>query len=227
MMKFYAAVGCYKIKKGQDICEPYIQSLGKLHPISIPEFVIWTTLLWDVLSYDELKKLYQEQTANIPGILMQFDELLDMLVERKLIVCGQGYTGVDALCNMLSDAFVIPYRARSWRTIGKMLAMWLKGDISTFDLFTAWKTNDVESGERTVLQLTKHTPLSTSEIAYCFENGIGKVRGPQQVVALMYDRDGVDQKTLSAALTQSEKRDEVLASVANLYLKRKILFEVA
>jgi hypothetical protein len=227
MMKFYAAVGCYKIKREQDSCEPYIQSLGKLHPISIPEFVIWTTLLWDVLSYDELKELYQEQTAIIPGILMQFDELLNMLVERKLIVCGQGYTGVDALCNMLSDAFVIPYRARSWRTIGKMLAMWLKGDISTFDLFTAWKTNDVESGERTVLQLTKHTPLSTSEIAYCFENGISKVRGSQQVVAIMYDRDDVDQKTLSTALTQSEKRDEVLTAVANLYLKRKILFEVA
>lgn len=227
MMKFYAAVGCYKIKREQDSCEPYIQSLGKLHPISIPEFVIWTTLLWDVLSYDELKELYQEQTANIPGILMQFDELLDMLVERKLIVCGQGYTGVDALCNMLSDAFVIPYRSKNWRTIGKLLTMWLKGDISTYDLFTACKTDDMESGERTVLKLTKHTPLSTSEIAYCFENGISKVRGPQQVVALMYDRDGVDQKTLSAALTQNERRDEVLTAVANLYLKRKILFEVA
>lgn len=227
MMKFYAAVGCYKIKKKGGSYQPFIQSLGKLHPISIPEFVIWTTLLWDVLSYGELKKLYQVQTEGIPGVSMDFDNLLDMLLERKLIVCGQGYTGVEALSNMLSEAFVIPYRYTSWRTIGKLLVMWLKGEISTFDLFAAWKTNDVESGEKTVLQLTKHTPLSTSELAYCVENGIGKVRGPQQVVALMYDRDGVDQKTLSAALTQSERRDEVLTAVANLYLKRKILFEVA
>ena len=38
----------------------YIQKLGKLHPISIPEFAIWSSLLWEVMTYDELKAAYQE-----------------------------------------------------------------------------------------------------------------------------------------------------------------------
>ena len=61
MMTFYSAIGSYRIKNQNGRKLPYIQRLGKLHPISIPEFVIWSTLLWEVLSYDELRGFYESQ----------------------------------------------------------------------------------------------------------------------------------------------------------------------
>lgn len=45
MMTFYSAVGCYRIRKENGRNVPYIQKLGKLYPLSIPEFVIWSSTL--------------------------------------------------------------------------------------------------------------------------------------------------------------------------------------
>ena len=227
MMMFYAAVGAYRIRKDDGWGSPYIQKLGKLHPVSTPEFVIWTILMWDVLSYDELKKLYYEQVSGIPGIDADFDGLLDMLLDRGLIVCGQGYTGVEALSNMLADTFVIPYKTRGAKMLKSMLHMWWQGTLSTGDLLAAWKPIKLDENERKVLQLARCTPLSTAELASCFERGIKRFRKPKDVLTKLYDQDDVDQSTLTAALSNSKCRNDVLSAVSNLYLKRMILFETA
>ena len=80
MMTFYSAIGSYRIKNQNGRKMPYIQRLGKLHPISIPEFVIWSTLLWEVLTYDELKRYYDRQMKMLEGEKPNFDQLLDLLV---------------------------------------------------------------------------------------------------------------------------------------------------
>ena len=97
MITFYAAVGCYRVKNENGKKSVYIQKLGKLHPISIPEFAIWSSLLWEVMTYDELKAAYQEIMGQQTGPVPDFDQLLLLLSKRKLILSGLGYTGVDAL----------------------------------------------------------------------------------------------------------------------------------
>ena len=93
MMTFYSAVGCYRIRKENGRNVPYIQKLGKLYPLSIPEFVIWSTLLWEVLTYNELEKFYQAQIRALAVKTPPLDELLELLIRRKLVVKGVGYTG--------------------------------------------------------------------------------------------------------------------------------------
>ena len=46
MMTFYAAAGSYQIRNEDGKDMPYIMRLGKLQPVSIPEFSIWSMLLW-------------------------------------------------------------------------------------------------------------------------------------------------------------------------------------
>lgn len=48
MMTFYAAAGSYQIRNEDGKDMPYIMRLGKLQPVSIPEFSIWSMLLWDM-----------------------------------------------------------------------------------------------------------------------------------------------------------------------------------
>ena len=86
MMTFYAAAGRYRIKNTDGHAVPYIQKLGKLHPVSIPEFVIWSTLLWEVMTYDELKHQYEESIRGFDVRFPAFDELLELLLKRKLLV---------------------------------------------------------------------------------------------------------------------------------------------
>ena len=44
MMTFYAAAGSYQIRNEDGKDMPYIMRLGKLQPVSIPEFSIWSIL---------------------------------------------------------------------------------------------------------------------------------------------------------------------------------------
>ena len=139
MMAFYAAVGRYRIKNENGHKVPYIQKLGKLYPISIPEFVIWSSLLWEVMTYPELEKQYQETVQELNPKCPTFDDMLLKLKERRLIMEGLGYTGMDALFNMLSDAFVVPYWVSLPRKVWTVVRLWLKGQISIMDIFKILK----------------------------------------------------------------------------------------
>lgn len=107
MMTFYAAAGSYQIRNEDGKDMPYIMRLGKLQPVSIPEFSIWSMLLWDVLTHDELRKKYFEKMEEVKLDPSGFEKALEMLVKRKLIIKGVGYTGADALYNMLYDKLLI------------------------------------------------------------------------------------------------------------------------
>ena len=103
MMTFYAAAGSYQIRSEDGKNMPYIMRLGKLQPVSIPEFSLSSMLLWDVLTYEELHKKFYDKMEETEIEPSSFDKSLEMLVKRKLIIKGVGYTGADALYNMLSD----------------------------------------------------------------------------------------------------------------------------
>lgn len=60
--------------------------------------------------YEELHKKFYDKMEETEIEPSSFDKSLEMLVKRKLIIKGVGYTGADALYNMLSDTYVIPLR---------------------------------------------------------------------------------------------------------------------
>ena len=128
MITFYAAVGCYRIKTEDGRKTAYIQKLGKYHEISVPEFAIWSALLWQVMTYEELKAAYEEIMTHQTQPVPDFDQLLKLLLKRKLVISGVGYTGVDALYRMLADAFVVPYRISAPRKAWGLIRLVLKQD---------------------------------------------------------------------------------------------------
>lgn len=95
MMTFYAAAGSYQIRSEDGKNMPYIMRLGKLQPVSIPEFSLWSMLLWDVLTYEELHKKFYDKMEETEIEPSSFDKSLEMLVKRKLIIKGVGYLQND------------------------------------------------------------------------------------------------------------------------------------
>lgn len=224
MMTFYAAVGSYRIKVEDNHKVPYIQKLGKLYPISIPEFVIWSTLLWEVMTYDGLKKFYTQQIGALRTTAPSFDELLEMLVKRKLIVRGIGYTGRDALYNMLADAFVIPFRISGGRKMLSVLRLWYTGKITLPDVGKIMKRRTGSKAESHILRLVEQAPLSTSEIIRCFERGITDVSTAEKVIAGVYSDSA--QATIGNEEFMAESSGQVLEAISNLYLNREIILEI-
>lgn len=111
MMTFYAAAGSYQIRSEDGKNMPYIMRLGKLQPVSIPEFSLWSMLLWDVLTYEELHKKFYDKMEETEIEPSSFDKSLEMLVKRKLIIKGVGYTGADALYPTLDKTSYKTYEA--------------------------------------------------------------------------------------------------------------------
>ena len=226
MMTFYSAIGSYRIKNQNGRKVPYIQRLGKLHPISIPEFVIWSTLLWEVLTYDELKGFYESQMKLLEGEKPDFDQLLDLLVKRKLVSKGLGYTGRDALYNMLSDAFVVPYHISIGRKTWQLLKMLSKGTLQLVDILLGTKKRNLTEDEHRVLELVEQTPLSTAEIIRCFERNIMDVSSAEKVINGIYGTEDSDQRHISNEQFHSVYTNPVLEAISNLYLNRQILLEL-
>ena len=226
MMTFYSAIGSYRIKNQNGQKVPYIQRLGKLHPISIPEFVIWSTLLWEVLTYDELKGFYESQMSMLEGEKPDFDQLLDLLVKRKLVSKGLGYTGRDALYNMLSDAFVVPYHISTGRKTWPLLKMLSKGTLQLVDILLGTKKRTLTEDENRVLELVEQTPLSTAEIIRCFERNIMDVSSAEKVINGIYGTEDSDQRHISNEQFHSVYTNPVLEAISSLYLNRQILLEL-
>lgn len=85
MMTFYAAAGSYQIRSEDGKNMPYIMRLGKLQPVSIPEFSLWSMLLWDVLTYEELHKKFYDKMEETEIEPSSFDKSLEMLVSVVLM----------------------------------------------------------------------------------------------------------------------------------------------
>ena len=228
MMTFYSAIGSYRIKKEDDTKVAYIQKLGKLYPISVPEFFIWSTLLWEVMTYQELKQTYDQVTDSSGLKLPPLDDMFEMLVRRKLVVKGIGYTGRDALYNMLSDAFVVPYRTSSAKTAWNALQLWMRKKLVLGDISRALKEHrSIDTNEKRVISLVEQTPLSTAELIRCFERDIYDVSTPDKVIEQVYPQDEVDQFSMANEEANAKNANSVLQAVSNLYLARRVILETA
>ena len=224
MITFYAAIGCYRIVNEDGQKAAYIQKLGKYHKISVPEFAVWSALLWQVMTYEELKAAYYEIMTHQSGPVMDFDELLQNLLQRKLILSGVGYTGVDALYRMLTDAFVVPYRISAPRKAFGMIRLLVKGKLPITGALQAMKERKLTSNESRVVNLVEQTPLSTAELIRCFDRSVYDVSSAEKVIAAIYTDS--TQTEIASEQFWSPNTNPVLEAVSNLYLDRRIILEV-
>jgi len=227
MMTFYCAVGSYRLKTEQGHKVPYIQKLGALHPISTLEFLIWTTLLWEVMTYQELKDVYEEQRKGLGLDVPPLDNLLDNLVARKLVMKGVGYTGVDALYNMLANAFVIPYELSGVKKTATAIKLFLKGNLSFLETMQVLRASRTTADEARVIDLIRQTPLSTAELVRCFDLNLRDVSTVDKLLAGLYPDENSDQAHIANEEIFSQNTTPVLQAVANLYLDRKVILEYA
>lgn len=225
MMTFFTAVGSYRIRTEDEHKVVYIQKLGKLYPISTLEFLIWAALLWEVLTYQELKTVFEERTKGLPIEVQGFDTLLDNLLARKLIIRGLGYTGADAAYNMFSDAFVIPCEFSKGKRILRAASLMLKGKLPLREFCRACQEVKLGASEMRVMDLVRQTPLSTAELIRCFDLGLRDVNTPEKLLRGLYPDEDSDQAHIANEEICSENVIAVLQAVSNLYLNRKVILE--
>ena len=228
MMTFYAAAGSYQIRNEDGKKMPYIMRLGKLQPVSIPEFSIWSMLLWDVMTYEELRKKYFETIEDVKLAPPGFEKALEMLEKRNLIIKGVGYTGADALYNMLYDTYIIPLRGMQGpRRILNIAKLFKQGKVNIFEAVYLLQPEKSSEAEQRIMKLVAQTPLSVPELVRCFENDVRDVSSADKVISAIYTEESDNQARLNNASGLSDYRQKVLEATANLYLTRQVILEHA
>ena len=151
-----------------------------------------------------------------------------MLVKRKLIIKGVGYTGADALYNMLSDTYVIPLRGvqgtRKLMNVAKLLK---QKKVNFFEAVYLLQPEKSSVAERRIMKLVLQTPLSVPELVRCFENYVHDVSSADKVISAIYTEESDNQARLNNASILSDHRHDVLEATANLYLTRQVILEHA
>jgi len=179
------------------------------------------------MTYQELKEVYEEQREGLGLDVPPLDNLLDNLVARKLVMKGVGYTGVDALYNMLANAFVIPYALSGVKKTATAIKLFLKGKLSFLETMQVLRTNRPTADEARVIDLIRQTPLSTAELVRCFDLNLRDVSTVDKLLAGLYPDENSDQAHIANEEIFSQNTTPVLQAVANLYLDRKVILEYA
>ena len=77
------------------------------------------------------------------------------------------------------------------------------------------------------MALSGHTPLSTAELVRCAERGVPDTASSLQMLDLLYGDQETTSDNIVSEMRTAAACQSVTAAVANLYLRKQVIFERA
>lgn len=222
---YYTAVGHFRRKTDeQGRSYPVILVNQEEHIVDIQEMAVWTILNWRFLHFGQIEAKYEQMSCDLPPERWSLADCLDRLEVRGLVAQGTGNTDFEALYDLLGELYVVPISESlplRLATFGKLL---LKGvPFSTAkQLFQKDKPSEREA---LVMALSRQALLSTAELIKCAETGVKDVSSEEKLMGALIDNDYTSSDSLVFEMLQARQREPVTMAVANLYLRKQIIFE--
>lgn len=223
----YTAVGKFHVRGsvGSMRC-PLVTIGGREFILDMQEMMLWTVLNWRILTEDEIYLLYEKKIQETGFMSAQSaEECVRRLVQRGLIARGSGDTGEDALYDLLSELYVIPI---SENLFLRMISFIRKNRFSrlpysvTKKIFSKDKRND---SEKKVMRLANRAILSTAEIIKCIDQNMLSFATDEDLLDVLYHDEYTTSDNIAYAVRSLPQCRPVITSIANLYLRKQIIFE--
>ena len=229
MITFFAAIGRYHLEVDRrGVTYPVIVTYGGKESIpDIQEMVIWSSLLWRIQTYDELKETYLREAEKMKICSeASFDHYINRLQQRGLIVEGKDIVGVDAVYNLLSRLYIVPITDSWLAKVAAFIKMTFEGTPLrvTCKIF---RRTILSPDESMVIGIARQQLMSTAEIIRCLEKGVSKLHSEEELVDRLYDDEATTSDNIDISSRSLRKKMPVVQAVANLYLKKQIIFEKA
>lgn len=221
MVTYYMALGrlTSSFAKGR---VPEVKHQNKTYELSIPDFIIWTSLCWNIYNYDELKKVFDERCKENNFLLdFNFDYYLQSLELRGLIKSGKGCTSIAALYSLMLDLHIRPIS----NSIVVRTIVFLKLLLNGKKFEEAKKVFDKRIFDNdsvcNVWNITTQSDLSVAEVICCVKNNI---KDEDSIIEKVYG-EKYDYKTIGAYAQVQDDKYTILNTIVDLYLRKLILFE--
>ena len=226
MVTYYTALGrmITKIENGTKI--PIIVIEDSEYQMSIDELIIWGSLHWNFLVKDTLEKEYsRKKMKNRFFNDTSFEQTLRRLETRGLVVSGTDYLAADALYGLIGKLKIRPVRFALTDKLKSMAYLYFVQGVPFAKCYTAYFGTEITPNEKNVLRLSKKVGITASEIIKCAENDIKDIKSEDDIMDKVYSQEEATFETIAVQSRFSELKSDIVKAVANLYLKKKIIFE--
>ena len=223
----YTAVGKFHVKGsiGSMRC-PLVTIGGREFILDMQEMMLWTVLNWRILTEDEIYLLYEKKVQETGFMSARSaEECVRRLVQRGLIAKGSGDTGADALYDLLSELYVIPISENLFLRMISFIRLTLFSRLPysiTKKIFSKDKRND---NEKKVMRLANRAILSTAEIIKCINQNVLSFTTDEDLLDVLYHDEYTTSDNIAYAVRSLPQCRPVITSIANLYLRKQIIFE--
>lgn len=223
----YTAVGHFERKtdsRGRSF--PIITLSGKEYMTDIQEMIVWTSLNWRIANKKEALTLCLKTVPNADCIIKRtWEDCIDRLLLRGLLVSGDGETEYDALYDLLGTLYIIPASRNFPLRLLSFFKLTLLDQIPFSASRKLLRKDSRTVREKQVMKLAGQAILSTAEIIKCMEKGIRHLPSEESILDGLYDDRNTTSDNISSAVKSSAYSQSVILAVANLYLRQQVIFE--
>lgn len=223
---FYTAVGRLERRYSRDGSCPIVRLGGRKYMLDLQEMAIWTSLNWRIARRQQIGALYhrlwQSSGCQEPRSL---DACIDRLVTRGLLVCGIGETEYDALYDLISALCIIPADGTLWLRVLTFLKLTLLDGVSFSAARRLFARDKRNAREAQVMRLAGQALLSTAEIIRCVDKGVYLLPSERSTVDTLYSDRDTTSDNIAYTVKALPGTQETTLAVANLYLRRQIVFD--
>jgi len=223
MVTYYTALGRLNNSFNKTNIPEVIQG-DRRYELEMPEFIIWSSVIWNIYNYDELKRTFEKRVKELKvNPDFEFDYYLQRMEYRGLIKAGKGCTAIEALYSLMLDLYIFPINCSYiGRTIVflKLLIkkMPFKVAVHAFD-----KNKIDNKDERSVWTTITKAMLSVSETIWCVAKDIKGIR-EDNLIEKIYGEE-YNSENLASYAKLSDEKHKIITAIVNLYLRRMIIFE--
>ena len=221
---YYTAVGHFRRKTDPEgHTYPVILVNQEEHMVDVQEMAVWTILNWRFLRLEQIKMKYSGLARDLPPAQRELETCLNRLEMRGLVARGVGDTDFEALYDLLGELCVVPISESlplKLVTFGRLL---LDG-VPFAKAKQLFQRDRPTRREAQVLALSRQALLSTAELIKCAESGITDVSTDEKLMEALIDNDHTTSDSIAFEMLQAEQRTPITMAVANLYLRKQIIF---
>ena len=218
----------YFVTKGKLVVrnsEPLVIVKEDVKALSQLEFILWTSLHWNVMNKESLKTEFDRRMRKYHlNEDVSFEQTLNRLKTRGLIAGKSDYLAVDALYNLVKDLYVVPLGTVNVFKKKMMFGVMLINGVPFDKCREAMCDFELKGLEKQIVGFSKRLKVSGAELIRIIDKDLWNIKSEDDIVPLAYE-DNEDMNSLGNFTRFSKDKTKVLEAIVNLYLKKQIVFE--
>ena len=193
--------------------------------LSQAEFILWTSLHWNILNKESLEAEFSRRMKKY-GLYgdVSFEQTLARLKTRGLMTSKSDYLAVDALYNLVKDLYVVPFgTVNAIKRALMFVLMRIKG-VPYEKCRETLEDFNLKGLERQIVGFSKKIKVTGAELIRISNKDLWDIKSEEDIVPLVYE-EHEDMDSIGNITRFSKDKNKVLGAIVNLYLKKQIVFE--